>query len=160
MTPSFSRLSRSFVALSALALFGLGCGAPGVKVSDNGSTFEVQGNQNDALRGGENITIPDNFPADLPRYANATTKLALKDKENYTLSQQTTDDTDTVVRNLDQQLTQNGYTLTVRIGNVGEPVQIIDYGSAAKQQAVRIQVSQDTAKHQTMIMIVRVPKVQ
>lgn len=158
---SSRRLLQQAFALSFLALFGLGCGlGSGVTVQDNGSTFDVQGTQNQGVRFGENITIPETFPTDIPRYAGATTKIALKDGDTYTVSQETTDDIDTVIRSLDQQLTQNGYTLGVRIGNVGEPVQIIDYNNATKQTTIRLQVSRDAGKNLTQVMTARVPKAQ
>lgn len=158
---SFARISRSFIALSTLALLGLGCGSSSdVKVTDKGSTLDIQGTQDQGLRAGEDVTIPDSFPKDIPHYANGTTKVALKDGNNYTITQKTSDDIDTVIRDLDQQLVKSGYTLTVRLGNVGEAVQIVDYGNVKKQTSIRLQVSQDVKIHETMIIIVQVPKVQ
>lgn len=164
MTPSsFVRISRQTILLSALAFIGLGCGiAPGIDVSDDGNGGGILnvGDQNQGFRAGENITIPESFPADLPRYAGATNKLALKEGENYTISQETADDVDTVARNLDQQLTQNGFTLTMRLGNVGESVQIITYDNTSKQATVQLQIARDTTKNKTSIMAARVRKNQ
>lgn len=161
MTLSPSLSWRPLVsALGLLALLGLGCGSPSIQVRDDGTTFDLQGTKNESLRAGENITIPESFPSDLPRYPEATTKIALKEGETYTISQETPDDIDTVVRNLDQQLTQNGYTLTIRLGNVGEPIQLLDYGHPQKQTTLRAQVSRDTNTQKTMILIARVPKAQ
>jgi hypothetical protein len=160
---SFLRASQQVVLLFTLAVVGLGCGvAPGVDVSDDGNGGGILnvGDQNQGFRAGDNIEIPESFPADMPRYAGATNKLALKENGGYTISQETSDDTDTVIRNLDQQLTQKGYSLTVRIGNVGEPIQIVTYGNTNLQTTIQLQVARDTAKNKTSIMIARVPKTQ
>ena len=158
--PSFHSLSKLAFSFGLLAVLGLGCGNSGIQVRDEGKTFDIQGSQNEGIRAGENIAIPDTFPTDLPRYPEAVNKFALKDGETYTINQETSDDIDTVVRNFDQQLTQAGYNMTVRLGNVGEPVQILDYGHVEKQLSVRIQISRDAEKQKTYILTARVPKPQ
>ncbi len=158
--PSLHSLSKLALSFGLLAVLGLGCGNSGIQVRDEGKTFDLQGSGNEGIRAGENITIPATFPADFPRYPGAVNKFALKDGESYTVNQETADDIDTVVRHFDQQLTQVGYNMTVRLGNVGEPVQILDYGHAEKQLSVRIQISRDPEKQKTFILIARVPKPQ
>lgn len=151
-----SRLSFFIGSLSLIALLGAGCGTTTPSNPTN-STNPLSGMQATDPQGtiGTNVTIPSDYPTDLPRYPQAATLSALHDGESYTITQQTTDPIDTVVQALNQQLISNGYTATMHLGSAGEALQITDYTNTTAKAMVRIQVSTNPATKNTVALIVR-----
>ncbi len=106
-TPSISYLS---LGLAALLFFGAGCGTSQV------TPAQTQGTSNgNAVAIGENVTIPTNFPTDLPRYPNATTRIAMTDESqnSATLNQDSSDSLNTIKASLVSSLQNSGFTANV-----------------------------------------------
>ena len=151
---SSMHLSRPAILLPllAIALLGAGCGNDASPSRDTSTNPSNTGSDTPL---GQNATIPTDFPSDVPRYANAQTKVATHDGQTYTLSQESSDPIDTVVKSLDQQLTSKGYRATMHLGNTGEALQITDYTNADAKAMVRIQATSSPTSQKTVVLIVR-----
>ncbi|MBP7134427.1 hypothetical protein KBA73_04395 [Patescibacteria group bacterium] len=145
------RYTRTLVlSLGFLSLLGAGCSG----ASPAAQNIPSPGPETQLL--GENLTIPSNFPQDLPRYPNALTKVAVGDAASYTLTQETTDSVAQVASALDAQLTQSGYTLSSRIGAATDAFQIVDYTNTQLKTTVRLQLAVSPQSQKTVAVIARV----
>ncbi len=145
------RYTRTLVlSLGLASLLGAGCSGS----SPAAQNIPVPGPETQLL--GENLTIPTDFPQDLPRYPNAMTKVAVGDAASYTLTQETTDSVAQVSSALDAQLTQHGYTLSNRIGAATDAFQIVDYANAQLKTTVRLQLAVSPQSQKTVVVIARV----
>ncbi len=141
------------------ALLFSGCGSR-IAVSSNDSSVSLTDRQTgDVLSGGDNATIPDTFPQDIPRYPNATkTLLVLKDSQqnSYQTSQNTGDDVATVFHWLETFYQTKGFTKANEIGD-GVQMKLVDFQDAASK--IHFQIARDPKNTYTNMMMVRVPNV-
>lgn len=141
------------------ALLFSGCGSRIAVSSDDSSVSLTDRQTGDVLSGGDNATIPDTFPQDIPRYPNATkTLLVLKDSQqnSYQTSQNTGDDVATVFHWLETFYQARGFAKANEIGD-GIQMKLVDFQDAASK--IHFQIARDPKNTYTNILMVRVPNV-
>lgn len=146
--------SRFLIAPSLLVVLVFsGCGASGVSVTSDGG-ITVQGNANQgAVRLGEQVTIPADFPQDVPQYPGAKTQIVSTDAKEHSnmLSQQTSDSVATVKAFVLQKMADAGFSKTTEIGD--DSVTIIGFEKLPVR--FQFQIARDASKNVTQILTVR-----
>lgn len=122
-----------FVPAIALSLIGAGCNpvqqaqdqaaataverATGgkVKVDANGNQMQIKGENGEVTTVGQNITLPDNFPKDVPVYPGAqitAVSVSTSGEKGAILNQHTTDDLSKAVAWYADAMTKGGFKET------------------------------------------------
>ena len=131
-------MKKLFITLATLSFFGFGCSAPSltrsaadqmaesaaeratggkVNIASDKGTVEYSDQKGNAVAMGENATLPNGFPTDIPRYPGSTLVAAsTTDDQHAGLSVRTTDDSAKVMTWLEDELKKNGWTLKTTMG--------------------------------------------
>lgn len=155
MSSSSSMRSAGAFAICLVAVVGFsGCGRSRVEVTQGENTIGLRDTVNqDTIMAGENVTIPDTFPADIPRYPQATVTLVTRDiqQQAHTVTQETSDDVATAKARIDAEMTGAGFKKTNDIGDAS--VAIVSYEKADIR--FQFQIARDDRKNATRILAVR-----
>ncbi len=155
-------MSHSFLPLFVLLILPAillfpGCGTNRVSVTkENGDVLLQDRSTNDSIKLGDNVTIPDDFPSDIPRYPGAITQFVtvVAQEHAHSMSQQTADDIPTVTAWIKQSLSTSGYTGINEFTESSVAMLGFEKGTISFQ----FQITRDNQQGKTNILTVRQEK--
>lgn len=141
----------SVVAALFFMLIGAGCSNNAFPTQDSSTNLNL-GNGNN-ISAGENTPIPANFPADVPQYPGARTKLAYGEASGAiaTLVQETTDTPSQVRISIEQTMKQNGFIAGEVIS--GEQAIILGFAKGTIRYQINIAQKGTTTTIQSIRMM-------